>query len=176
MTLLKQVNENEATDMVKQVYDGFTQVLGRVPNVVKFHTASSTIYPYFMGLVNEFADHPNLDPVLLNYLRIIVSHRYGGEYCVKFQSFLAKSRGESEDNIETAISNPHEINMDDKRKTLLLFALDIVDGNHDDVENRIAALKSIGWTDQDIYEICFLGGLQKGMVPLIMGFKVEHDF
>lgn len=176
MTLLKQVNENEATDAVKQVYDGFSQILGKVPNVVKFHTASSTIYPYFMGLVNEFADHPRLDPILLTYLRIMVSNKYGGAYCVKFQSFLAKARGESDENISAAINKPETIDLDEKRKTLLLFALDVVDGKHDNIENRIAALKSIGWCEQDIYEICFLGGLQKGMVPLVTGFKVEHDF
>lgn len=176
MTLLKQINETEANDVVKQVYQGFTQNIGRVPNVVKFHSVSPTIFPYLMGMVNEFSNHPTIDPILVSYLRMLVSHKYAGEYCVKFQSFLIKNRGESHQNITQAIKNPQSIKMDEKRKELLLFALDVVCGHPDNIEDRIQHVKSLGWTDSDIYELCFLGGLQKGMVPLIKGFKVEHDY
>lgn len=176
MSLLKTVHENEATNVTKQVYDGFAGMMGRVPNVIKFHTASTLTYPYMMGMLNEFANHPNLDQALITYLRVIVPYRYRGEYCVKFQSFLLKGLGESDENIEIAKKDPTKLPMDEKRKSLLVFALDILDENYENVEGKLEKVKSYGWTDQDIYEFCMLGGFQKGMIPLVTGFKVEHDF
>lgn len=176
MSLLKSVSESEAQNEVKQVYGGFAQLLGRVPNVVKFHTASTTTYKYLMGVINEFADHPTLDPVLITYLRIIVPFKLKGEYCVKFQSFLIKNRGVTDEEIEIAKRNPANLPIDEKRKALLLFVLDVLDDKHENIEEKLDKVRSHGWTDQEIYELCFIGALQKGMTHLIKAFKVEHDY
>lgn len=176
MSLLKTIEVSEATGVVKQIYDGFEQNLGKVPNVIKFHSISQTIYPRLMDLLNQFAQHSRLDPVLITYLRVIIPYRYNGEYCVKFQSHLVKMYGEPEENIEIAKKDPSQLPMDEKRKTLLLFALDLIDGKHENIEAKLEKVKEFGWTDEDIYEYCFLGGLHKGMMPLVKGFKVEHDY
>lgn len=176
MTLLKTINENEATGVVKKVYERFTLIMGKVPNVIKLHSASTTTFPYILGLLNEFAEHPNLDREILTYLRIIIPHRNNGEYCVALQSAIIKSMGVSETEIETAKNNPENLPLDEKRKTLLLFAVDVIEGYYDNIETRLEKLRTLGWTDQEIYEMCFLGSFQKGMIPLINAFKVKKDF
>lgn len=176
ISLLKTVNPDEAQGVVKDVYAGFSEKLGKLPHVIRFHSASPRVYGYLMGLMNEFAGHSTLDPVLQAFLRAIVSRREGGEYCVKFQSFLLQAYGVPPEKIEKALHNPEDAPLADKQKHLLLFALRLIEGQTEATPEEIEKLHDMGWTDEEIYELCFLGGLQKGMVPLIKGFKVAHDF
>ncbi len=176
MPLLKTISEEEATSVVKKVYDGYQSVFGKVPNVIKFHSASQTTFNYLMGLLNEFSNNSEIDPLTLTFLRIIIPHRNGGTYCVKFQSKIIKTLGVSDGEIEKAKNDPGELSLDEKRKSLLLFAIDVIEGNHNNIESRLTDLRNLGWTDKNIYEICFLGALQKAMIPLVESFKVENDY
>lgn len=176
MTLLKTVKPSEASGGIKQIYDGFISKLGKIPNVIQFHTASPSIYGHLMGILNTFSQHPTLDRELLAYLRYIISHRVGGAYCVQFQSYLLKAYGQSDENIAYAVTDLAKLKMDDKRKTLLCFALALLENTDMDVPQHLQDLHNKGWQDQEIYEYCFLGGLQMGMMPLVEGFRVEKDY
>lgn len=116
MTLLKSVKPSEASGGIKQIYDGFISKLGKIPNVIQFHTASPSIYGHLMGILNTFSQHPTLDRELLAYLRYIISHRVGGAYCVQFQSYLLKAYGQSDENIAYAVTDLAKLKMDDKKK------------------------------------------------------------
>ena len=176
ISLLKTVEPEKAEGVVKDVYDGFSEKLGKLPNVIRFHSASPRVYGYLMGLMNEFATHSTIDPVLQAFLRAIISHREGGEYCVKFQSYLLQANGVSQEAINQTLHNPESVPLTDKQKQLLLFALRLIEGQHETTPEALEKLHNMGWSDEEIYELCFLGGLQKGMVPLIKGFSVEQDF
>ena len=176
ISLLDTVKPKEAQGLVNDVYSGFSNALGKLPNVIQFHTASPDIYGYLMGVLNEFSTHQSINPVLQAYLRVIISHREGGEYCVKFQSYLLRMHGILQEDIDLAVEDPKNVKLEEKQKQLLLFALQLIAGGTEPVTEDLNKLRDLGWTDKDIYEICFLGGLQKGMTPLINGFKVQHDF
>lgn len=176
ISLLKTVKPEEANDLVKDVYKGFSEKMGKVPNVIQFHTASQKVYGYLMGMFNDFSMHPTIDPVLQAYLRVIISHREGGEYCVEFQSFLLQAYGVSNEEIKLVLEDPENVRIDEKQKQLLLFALRLIEGSPGNTSEDLHKLHNLGWSDREIYEMCFLGGVQKGMIPLVKGFEVEHDF
>ncbi|MCG8700388.1 MAG: hypothetical protein MI922_20200, partial [Bacteroidales bacterium] len=154
MTLLKTLPENEATGVAKVVYDGFKQQFGKIPNIIKFHTASTYTFETFMSLIQLFAEHSKLDRVLISYLRLILSRKYGGNYCVSFQSFINKAHGESDENIQQALDDVTKLNMDEKRKSLLLFTIELLEGTNANIKNQLEQLHLLGWDDKEIYEFC----------------------
>lgn len=176
MSLLNYIDEKNAEGIVKQVYNGFSAVVKKVPNVVQFHSASPELFPKFMNYVDHFSNHPTLDPILIAYTRLMVSTRKGGEYCKRLQSALLKMYGETEERIKVAVNDSANLEMDNKRKAILLFAVNMVDNKIENAKPHVKNLKNHGWSDKDIYELCAIAGLQSGMVPLIKGFEVEFDF
>lgn len=176
MSLLNYVDEKNASGIIKQVYNGFSAVVKKVPNVVQFHSASPELFPKFMNYVDHFSNHPTLDPILIAYTRLIVSARKNGEYCKRLQSALLKMYGETDEKIKEAIENTANIDMDEKRKAILQFATNLADNRIDNAKPHVNNLKNLGWSDKEIYELCAIAGMQSGMVPLIKGFKVEIDF
>ncbi len=136
MSLLKTVNESEAIGFIENVYSTFTQNFDKVPNVVKFHTASTVLFQKLMDFINHSQGHATLNPVLMAYTRLVISHYYKGEYCVRLQSALLKMHGVKEKDIEQAKNNILELKLEEKQKSLLLFVFDLTNGNHQNVKQK----------------------------------------
>ncbi len=58
----------------------------------------------------------------------------------------------------------------------MVFVIDLMFDKPMNKKERLSKLKDLGWTDKDIYELSFLGGLQRGMIQVIKGFELEFDF
>ena len=176
MSLLKTVFENDATGVLKEIYGGFSQKLGKVPNVMKVHSVSPEFFGRLMGVYQYFMGHPTLDPLLVGLLRVIISNKNQGEYCVAFQSQVARLNGASDEDLEQAKKDVHGLKMDEKRKSLLVFAVRLIQREEQDTKKEIEKLKTLGWTEKEIYELCVVGALQKGFIPMVEGFEVEIDY
>lgn len=176
MSLIETVQEKEANGFIAQVYSGIKSKMNRVPNVIKFHTASPELFEKVMPVFDYYSGHPNLDPILVAYIRMLLSGIYECNYCIRFQTSVLKFMGISENDIDQAKENYYKVNLDYKRKLLLCFVLDEMQDKIENPKERINELTQFGWTEKDIYEASILGALQRGMVQLIKTFKVDIDF
>lgn len=176
MTLLKTKSKEEATGAIAAVYQMMEERVKFVPNVVQLHSASPEFFEKFMPLIGHFTDHPTLDPVLVSYIRLLISKFENGTYCVSLQSAVLNNYDVSAEEISNACKDYRQINLDIKRKSLLCFVMDMMFDRLIDTNKRILELVEMGWTEKDIYEAAMLGGLQKGVVQVIKAFDVELDF
>lgn len=176
MSLLKSIKKEEASGAVTAVYKTMEERVGFVPNVVKMHTASPELFEKFMGLVGHYTDHPTLDPVIVSYVRFLISSMENTTYCMKLQSAVLKNYKVTEEEISTASRDYHNIALDPKRKEMIIFVLDMIYGKPGDTKKRINQLKELGWSEKDIYEMSMLAAIQKGVVQVIKAFDVQPDF
>jgi alkylhydroperoxidase family enzyme len=176
MSILKITNKDEATGAVAAVYQLMEDRIKFIPNVVKMHSVSSDFFEKFMAVTGFYTDHPTLDPVLVSYIRLLISHHENAEYCIRLQSAVLNNYKVTADDIKIACNDYNLINLDPKRKMLVCFVLDMMFDRLTDAENNVNKLKEVGWTEKDIYEASMLGAVQKGTTKVISAFKVENDF
>ncbi len=177
MSLISYVKKEEAQGQIAEMYKALEAKLNILPNVVQFHTASPELYPKLIGFLEHFFDHPNLGLTTIAYIRMLVSDREGGQYCVRFQTSILKYLGEKESDIEQTKTNYNNLKLDAKAKQLVLFVLDVIfSSEHEGIEERLNELKELGWSEPDIYEACMIAAFQKGVVPIIKAFQLEMDF
>ena len=176
MSLLKSIKKEEASGAVATVYEMMQQRVGFIPNVVKLHTASPDLFEKFMSLVGHYTDHPSLDPVMVSYVRYLISSIENTTYCMKLQTAVLKNYNVTGEELSVAGRDYHEIALDPKRKELVLFVMDMMYGKPGNTQKRIIQLKDLGWAEKDIYEMSMLGAIQKGVVQLIKTFEIQPDF
>jgi alkylhydroperoxidase/carboxymuconolactone decarboxylase family protein YurZ len=176
MSLLKSISKEEASGAVDAVYKMMEERVGFIPNVVKMHTASPELFEKFMGLVGYYTDHPSLDPVIVSYVRFLISSMESTTYCMKLQSAVLMNYKIPQEDLSAAGKNYHKVNLDPKRKELVIFVLDLMYGKLKNTKERIARLKELGWSEKEIYEMSMLAAIQKGVVQVIKAFEVQPDF
>lgn len=176
MTLLKTISKEEAKGSVAAVYQMMEDRVKFIPNVVKLHSASPEFFEKFMAITGYYTDHPTLDPVLVSYIRLLISNMEGANYCVRLQSAVLNNYQVNKEDITDACTNYGNINLDTKRKLLLCFVMDMMYDKLTNTKENIAELTEAGWTEKDIYEACMLGAVQKGVTKVIKGFEVDFDF
>ena len=176
MALINYIKREEATGQLAELYKSIEEKMKFVPNVIQFHTASPEMFGKIMSVLNHYSNHKSFNPVVVSYIRLLISNIAGGEYCVRFQSALLKYLGVPESDLVAAKNDYRNINLDNKNKTLVCFVLDQMFDKIEHTKDRIVELKTLGWTEKDIYEASVLGALQKGMVQVIKTFEVEIDF
>ena len=176
MTLLKTVGKEEATGIIAATYKMMEERVKFIPNVVQLHTVSPELFEKFMPVVGHYTDHPTLDPVLVSYIRLLISKLEDGTYCVRLQSAVLNNYGVSAEDIAVACENYHKTNLDVKRRNLICFVIDMMYNELTNKEEKLHDLIEMGWTEKDIYEASMLGGIQKGVVKVIKAFDVKLDF
>ena len=176
MSLLKMISKEEATGSVAAIYQFMEEKVNFIPNVVKLHSASPEFFEKFMAVTGHFTDHPTLDPVLVSYVRLIISFKEGSAYCYRLQSAVLANYQIEKDDIERACVDYAHIDLDEKRLRMVCFAMDLMYNNLSNTKERITELTLLGWTEKDIYEVSMLGAIQKGVVQVIKAFRVKKDF
>jgi alkylhydroperoxidase family enzyme len=176
MTLLKTIDKEEATGSVAAVYQMMEDRVKFIPNVVKLHSVSPEYFEKFMAITGFYTDHPTLDPVLVSYVRLLISNIEGANYCVRLQSAVLNNYKVEKEDILLACKDYKEINLDTKSKLLVCFVLDMMYDRLSNTRERIDELTAAGWTEKDIYEASMLAAVQKGATKVIKGFEVEFDF
>lgn len=176
MALIDFVKKEEATGKIAEMYQLLEQRMQILPNVIQFNTASPELFEKMMSFWQHYMDHPHFDSQLVAWIRLLISHAEGGTYCVRFQSSILGYLGVQGEELSAALQDYHKLPLEQKRRDLVAFVVDVLLGNHKDTEVQLAHLRSHGWTDQDIYEASVLGALQKGMVQVVKAFQVEIDF
>ena len=176
MALINYIKKEEATGKIAEIYSMLEAQLNILPNVIQFHTASPDLFEKLMGFLSHFFDHPTIDHVTIAYIRLLISGIEEGEYCIRFQSSILKYLEVLDEDIELALEDYNEVQLDPKRKELVCFVLDTMYNKLESKSAIIQLLRALGWTDKDIYEASVLAALQKGMVKVVSTFEVEIDF
>ncbi len=176
MSLLKGTQENEATGHVADFYNHIKELTGGfLPNVFVLQSVSIPMFNQVIEKAGLQANHPKISRAFFGHIRLIVSYREGGNYCVKFNSMFLKAAGISDEQLQMICEDPNCAVLEEKEKNLLLFVLKVMytpdEVRKEDVDN----LHTLGYSDSDIMEACQIAAHQKGNVPIIRAMKIELD-
>jgi uncharacterized peroxidase-related enzyme len=175
MTLIKLVEQDEATGKVAGVYESMINTMGFIPNAFKIFSPSAHLLETQVNNLKYFIRHKTLGGKLLALIRLLVSEEEVCEYCVGMNSGILLQYGILSDQLAEIKKDPAKAPLEEKELAMLLFVLKVVKDSNSTKQEDIDALKALGWSDADILDATFHGTSQVGIDKIFNAFKLESD-
>ena len=106
MPIFKPIEENEATEKVKEIYEEIKKVrqITEVPNFWKSLANNPETLERTWTSLQQVMKKGELDPVVKELIYVAVSVTNGCEYCIKSHSLAAKKKGATNEMLNEMIA------------------------------------------------------------------------
>lgn len=175
MALLKTVSPENAEGKLAELYSQTEQMFGAVPNNVRMYGVSPPILENQLQLIEHYMGHPSLGFPFLATLRMLVAEASDSPYCSAFNAMILDRAGVSPEKLEAVKADPQNAEMTDKEKALLVFVLKATRQPHSVTAEDVDGLKSMGWSEVDIFDAVAHGARAVSTNIIFDTFKVEYD-
>lgn len=173
MPLLNTVAPQDAHGEVKSVYAIFEQAGIPVPLPLQMLSVSPDYLSIQGNFISYFMQHPSLSPSLLAHIRLMVAHEENYPYCIQFNEGLLKNLvGLSEEQIAVVAEDPDKAALKSEEIALLSFVKKVVRDPASTQTEDTEALKSLGWSDRDIFDATLMGMNMVAMGMMFKAFKM----
>ncbi|MDD5212031.1 MAG: hypothetical protein PHV62_06415 [Sulfuricurvum sp.] len=154
MCLLNIVEENDATGVVKAMYDEIKGMFGTVPAGLKMWSLlPDGLQHHWEVIKTSFAKDMETQK-FETVLRYLVSEAKACEYCLGFNAgMLINNFGMTHDEVILMAKEPKTAPLNDTQKTMLLFALKVANEPNEVNSDDIEALRAQGMSDKAIFEL-----------------------
>jgi hypothetical protein len=175
MAIIKTQTKETATGQVKQFYDEMLKIMPDIPKPLQLSSASPGLFAISSQQMKYFMHHPSLGPLLQAYIRLLVAFNTDYPYCVDLNTGLLKLFGQlSDEQVAAARTDPDQAKLDDKDKAILKFVFKAVTRSEEVDEKDIDQLRTLGWSDSDIFDAAAAGASMVAMGMLFNVFKMHE--
>ena len=176
-SLLSFVAPEDATGVVKSVYDEIKAQWGFVPVVIQQYSLNPQVLKAQWDLYSALGDNKSFDPKMQAMMRMLIAEKNDCHYCVGLnKGMLLNMFKVPMDELTTLEKDPSTAKLDEKQKTMLLFLLKSANTPHETTAEDIANLKKLGWSDKDIFEGVKSAANVVSAVILIDALKIQKDY
>lgn len=177
ISIVSTVAPEQATGRVAEIYGQMQQFMGRVPNAMQLYSASPEMLAMQWQYIGYNFQHPTRGLPLLATMRMLVSQDHDCTYCIGFnEGLLIERAGFTPEQAAAAKRNPADAPLGEKDKAMLLFVLKATRTPKAVTPAEVDALRTLGWTDQDIFDAVNHGARNIASDILFNTFKIENDF
>jgi uncharacterized peroxidase-related enzyme len=175
MAIIQITPPEKAEGKLAELYASAELLFGAVPNNAQLLGVSPAVLENQMYMVQYYMKHPTLSAQLLSMIRLLVSRACKSEYCDSFNAGLLRKLGFSSEQIEAARSDATKAPLDEKEKALLLFVLKATDQPKAVTASDMDKLRSLGFTDVDIFDAVAHGARAVATNIIFDTFKIDPD-
>ncbi|MCX6230728.1 MAG: hypothetical protein NTZ33_04220 [Bacteroidetes bacterium] len=175
MSLLKLVEQEEATGKVAEIYEKMTSTMGFIPNAFKIFSPSEHVINQQVTNLFYYFRHPKLSGKLLSFIRLLVSEKEKCEYCVSMNTGILFQYGVLPDMISEIFKDPSKAPLEENELALLLFILKVVKDSNSTTKEDMDKLHSLGWSDAEILDATYHGATSVASDMVFNAFKLELD-
>jgi alkylhydroperoxidase family enzyme len=173
MALIQITPPEKAEGKLAELYKEVETMFGIVPSGVQLLGVSPGILDNQIAIMGHFHGHSTLSTPLLAMIRMMISNACKSKYCVGLNNRILQGAGFSQDQVDAALADPKNAPLNEKDKALLLFVLKACDNPHSTVQEDVDGLKSLGWSETDIFEAVAHGARAVGTNIIFDTFKVD---
>lgn len=172
MSLLTLTPPEKAEGQLAELYASAEHFFGTVPSNVQLLGVSPAVLENQLYFAQYFMQHPTLGAPLLSMIRMLVAKACKSEYCDSFNVGLLARFGFTEEQIQGARIDPDKAPLEEKDKAMLLFVLKATSEPHAVASSDLDKLRSLGWTDADIFDAVAHGARAVGTNIIFDAFKI----
>ncbi|MBI1933086.1 MAG: peroxidase-related enzyme [Ignavibacteriales bacterium] len=174
MAWIKQINENEATGKLKQVYDEILNTRGKISNVMKIHSIDVDSMKHHLDLyLSIIYSESNISKEEKELIAVVVSSINNCSYCIHHHAEALKNFWDDESKINMLISDYKSIEFPIRVHAILNYAekLTVTPGlvNEYDVQN----LRIHDLSDEDILNVNLIVSYFNFVSRIANGLGVE---
>lgn len=176
MSLLTQIEPDDAEGDVAEIYDLAHEMMGYIPNALKMHTVNPQGLKMLWDYMGSVMNHPSLSPELFTCIRMLVSINQHCEYCISMnENMLMNMSGYTAEQVVAIKEDPVNAPLDGKELALLKYVLEAVEDSLSVDEEDIDKLRRAGCTDVEIYDALKHGAHQVMGDILLNAFNVPIE-
>lgn len=174
MALIKTQSFEDAQGAVKEMYSFMQEKAGLIPKPLRMMSSSPALFAISSKVMGYYLSHPSLSFLLLAHIRLIVAFNHDYPYCVELNSELLKHvQALSDDEVAAVRVDPGQARLDDKDKAMLLFVRKAVIEPEETEPSDVERLRSLGWTDADIFDAVSYGANMVSTGILFHAFRMS---
>jgi uncharacterized peroxidase-related enzyme len=178
MALVPMVDQQNAEGLVKDLYGQIEKAFGYVPNALKIYSVSPRLLQHWWDSVRMYMEHPTIPYVpLLATVSLITAQDNKCSYCLNLNEVFLMEQGKvSRELISQTEADPDANSyLTPKDKALFLFAVKASRTPQAIAKQDIDALKNIGWSDTEIFDIVHYAARNVATDIVFNTFKIDRD-
>ncbi|MEI7661132.1 MAG: hypothetical protein WCK34_02990 [Bacteroidota bacterium] len=175
MSLLKLVEQEEATGRVAEIYESMTSTMGFIPNAFKVFSPSAYVLDKQFANLGYYMRHKTLGGKLLAFIRLLVSEQEQCTYCIGMNAGILMQYGVLPEMLEGIKVDPATAPLEENELAMLLFVLDVVKDSNAITQADVEKLRNLGWPDSDILEAAYHGASAVASDKIFNAFKIPAD-
>ncbi|MCE5387519.1 MAG: hypothetical protein K0041_02940 [Acidithiobacillus sp.] len=172
MTILALTPPENAHGELAELYQQIQQAFGGVPEGLQLFGISPALLRSQWQNLAYFSQHPRLTGKFLALLRYILSEEGNCQFCIGFNEALLLNEGLTKEDLQQARQDPLRGPLAESENRLLDYVLKAVRNPHSVGDAEVAQLRSLGWTDQDIFDAVAHGAQHQAIDILFETFRV----
>jgi uncharacterized peroxidase-related enzyme len=177
VSIISTVAPQDATGRVAEIYGQIQEAFGRVPNAFQLYSASPAVLENQWQNTGYYFRHPSLGFPLLASIRMLVSSQNDCAYCIGMnEAMLIQRAGFTPEQTAAMKRDPAAAPLPEKDKAMLLFVLKATQTPQAIGPDNVAALRRLGWSEQDIFDAVNHGARNVAVDILFNTFKIDNDF
>lgn len=149
MSRITVLSPENATGVHQEIFDKTKAKFGKHPLLMRALTNSPATMNSYLTLFQNLTEG-RFSKQLARKIGLAIGEENGCEYCISLLAAVARLQKLTEDDIELA---RHGKSTDPKEQALLDFVLLLVRHKGDLTDGEVQAVKSAGWSDEDITEV-----------------------
>lgn len=174
MALIKTVDPDQATGVIKLAFDMMKQLTGgTVPKPLLMRSASPNTFENNWQGMQYYMQHPTLSPILLACIRYATAASCEYPYCIEMNmKILTLMGGMTEAQARALIDDPGAANLNKKDEAMLGFVQKAMRTPEDVQQEDVDALRALGWSDPDMFDAVSHGAAMVSSGILFNTFKM----
>lgn len=172
MPLIQTTPPEKAQGKLAELYAEAEAMFGMVPDSVQMLGVSPAILENQLEFVGYYRGHATLSMPFLAMIRLLVSKACHSPFCQRVNSGLLLKAGFSEEQIAAMQADPKAAPISEKEKALLMLVLKATDDPHSVTAADVDRVRSLGWSDVDIFDAVAHGARMVAGNIILDAFKV----
>lgn len=177
MPLIHTQTPETATGEVAEIYAQVKAAIGSVPTALQLMSASPIWLKQQVESIGYLMNHPNLSFATLAAIRMLVSMETKCTYCIDRNATWLIERAEwTPEQVVATKQNIDNAPLDARDKAMVKFAVQAVKDPRSVTQADVDALRTLGWSDVDIFDAANQAARMVAGDILFDAFKIERDF
>lgn len=176
MSWIEEIEEENADERLKEVYERIKGDRGKLSNIMKVHSLMTSAMDDHMDLyMSIMFKERSLSREMCELIGVVVSNENGCEYCVNHHAEALNHYWDDEERIEHLKEEYNGAELDDKQSRLVEYVVKLTKTPDKVCESNVDMLRDVGFSDENILNINLVASYFNFVNRIALGLGVEFS-
>jgi uncharacterized peroxidase-related enzyme len=176
MSWIKEIDESEATDKLKDIYKDIKQKRGKLSNIMKVQSLNPEAMKHHIDLyITLLFGKSGLSRELRELIALVVSNSNQCFYCINHHAEALNHYWKDKEKINILLQNYKFVRIPEKNKKIIDYVKKLTEKPKEMKKTDIEKLQDIGFTDEEILNINLIACYFNFVNRIVLGLGVEYS-